>query len=503
MAMEREASVVKKVTRWLAALGTAMVLCGQLASVSKAGDGIWTQTSLCRWNCDYVREILVSASDASTVYANLDYENLYRSADSGTHWESIGIPKGSEKVIDLEISDQDSQYLYAVVRMPSYKAVYATTDGGDSWVPTTLRTTAGIGDLTAIAVDPNDEETVYVGGDATLHKTTDGGLTWTLLTTQLGFNTRLIVIDPSDSDVVYVFNGGDELYRSSNGGQAFSVVCTMQSLTLKAIGCEVDGDAVLYAVGEGWGLFRSTDWGTSWTPTDLGEAGVDVIVDPTQPQNVYVRRGAGDAGCGANGVYASTDAGQTWRQLVEGMGPAFIRSLALSTQGPDTLFAGTAHGGIWKYTFGPASQEDFGISINHGATHTDSTDVTIALTARPGTSQMMVSNDGGFTEADWEPFVSEKDWTLEVYGGVAVPSTVYAKFKTVGKVSPVYQDHIVAATGGPVGGATSPAGRSVLSNSWRLVSGAFVAGLVVAWIWARTITRPHRTRVQTGSQRKP
>lgn len=91
------------------------------------------------------------------------------------------------------------------------------------------------------------------------------------------------------------------------------------------------------------------------------------------------------------------------------------------------------------------------ISINDGALFTNEITVTLSIGAEPDTTQMQVSNDGGFAGAEWEPFATQRSWTITAYGSYVLPRTVYAKFKTQGQISSVYQDDIILDVTPPVG----------------------------------------------------
>ena len=119
-------------------------------------------------------------------------------------------------------------------------------------------------------------------------------------------------------------------------------------------------------------------------------------------------------------------------------------------------------------------QPEYGLSINEGALFTNKITVTLTLPANPHTAQMMVSNDGGFAGAQWEPYATHKEWQITQYGAYVIPRIVYAKYKdTEGVISGVYQDDIILDVTAPNSSITnlsrigvSPSARvSTLSNS--------------------------------------
>ena len=70
----------------------------------------------------------------------------------------------------------------------------------------------------------------------------------------------------------------------------------------------------------------------------------------------------------------------------------------------------------------------FGVSINNAAVWTDAVAVNLSLPAAPSTAKMMISNDGGFQGAVWEPYNSQKAWTLDTFVGDPVTMIVYVRF---------------------------------------------------------------------------
>jgi hypothetical protein len=64
---------------------------------------------------------------------------------------------------------------------------------------------------------------------------------------------------------------------------------------------------------------------------------------------------------------------------------------------------------------------------------------------------MIVSNDGGFAGAAWEPFRSSRSWTITSYGQTPLPRTVYVKFLSGGSISGLYQDDIIFDPNPPTG----------------------------------------------------
>ena len=62
---------------------------------------------------------------------------IYRSIDGGANWSQLtsGLPNGSTRRVEIAISPQDANYLYAVYSdaTQALEGVYQSTDGGDTW----------------------------------------------------------------------------------------------------------------------------------------------------------------------------------------------------------------------------------------------------------------------------------------------------------------------------------------------------------------------------------
>jgi sugar lactone lactonase YvrE len=97
-------------------------------------------------------------------------------------------------------------------------------------------------------------------------------------------------------------------------------------------------------------------------------------------------------------------------------------------------------------------QSEYGMTINDGALYTRQTDVRLTISARPGTAEMQVSNDGGFSGATWEPYTSHRAWQITRYRHEEITRLVYIRFRDVdGNISGLYLDDIILDVNAPHG----------------------------------------------------
>jgi hypothetical protein len=109
---------------------------------------------------------------------------------------------------------------------------------------------------------------------------------------------------------------------------------------------------------------------------------------------------------------------------------------------------------------------EYNLSVNNGALFTNNISVYLSNGAKPFTSQMSISNDGGFAGAIWEPYSAHKEWQITQYGNYVIPRVVYIKYKdNDGNISSVYQDDIILDVTPPIGSIQIVPNTNVASES--------------------------------------
>jgi photosystem II stability/assembly factor-like uncharacterized protein len=264
---------------------------------------------------------------------------------------------------------------------------------GDTWVPIGPPGASYVG---ALAIEPLTPTTIYASStpDHTIFKSTDSGSSWTALTPLPVGGITELAIDPHTPTTLYVgwLNG-------------FSGV-----------------------------LFKSTDGGASWSPTGAGHGAGNasaLVINPRNPATVYFAQGADPPYL--SGVFKTTDGGLTWTTATVGLpDPAFVVTMAIDPQAPDTLYAAMGAGhGVYKTTDGGVSWAAAGLaapiaSVNSlvVAPGTPATVYAAVPTSVERFSTVYKSTDGGTT---WTPF---QNTSPDLITTLAVdpqdPTTLYA-----------------------------------------------------------------------------
>ncbi len=227
------------------------------------------------------------------------------------------------------------------------------------------------GRIIDIVLDPINRSTWYVAAaSGGVWKTTNAGTSWKPIFDRYGsYSIGCLAIDPHNRFVVWVGTGennsqrsvgyGDGLYKSIDGGKSFQCVGLKQSEHIGKILIDPRNSNVVYVASQGplWaaggdrGLYKTTDGGTSLKCIlEISEnTGVsDIQFDPRNPNTIYAtayqrRRHVWTLidGGPESAIYKSTDAGKTWRKITKGLPSVDLGriGLAVSPVKPDVVYA--------------------------------------------------------------------------------------------------------------------------------------------------------------------
>ncbi len=227
------------------------------------------------------------------------------------------------------------------------------------------------GRIADVAVDPTNRSVWYVAtASSNVWKTENRGTTWTpIFDDYPSYSTGAIAIDPGDANVIWLGTGentsqrsvgwGDGVYKSLDGGRSWTNTGLRTSEHIGKILIDPRNSDVAYAAAMGglWapggerGLYKTVDGGATWEAAlEISEhTGIaDVHFDPRDPDVLYAvayqrRRHVGVlvAGGPESGVWKSTDGGETWRDITDGLpsGDLGRIALAVSPVDPDVVYA--------------------------------------------------------------------------------------------------------------------------------------------------------------------
>ena len=295
--------------------------------------------------------IAVSPNYASdnTVFAGAWNGGVYRSTNGGSSWINVGFPYTTVRSLSLSPNYAVDNTVFAATQGIG---VRKSANGGSSWIEVNTGLTTD--DVLSIAVSPNyaSDNTVFAGtGGRGVAKSTDGGANWTEFRGGLqntGINS--IAVSPNyafDNTVFAGTNGG--VHKSTNGGSSWTYIGPGTVIRSVALSPDFASDNTVFTGTEYPSkVFKSTNGGSSWVETSLINSNVysfafspNYAVDNTvvaATQGIDTRR--------------STDGGVTWTAIDDSLYVSG-RSVALSPDyaSDNTVFAGTWGDGVFSYTF--------------------------------------------------------------------------------------------------------------------------------------------------------
>jgi uncharacterized repeat protein (TIGR01451 family) len=158
---------------------------------------------------------MASTSQNPQVLLAAGTPSLARSTDGGATWvaSTSGLPAGAF-VDKVAFAPSDPLVAYAAPRTNVSFGIYRSDDAGVTWSAANAQIADNI--IWSIAVDPTDARTVYVGANSFLWKTTNGGSSWTQLSS-LPLLATALAVDPDNHRIVYA-SSTSAVSRSIDGG---------------------------------------------------------------------------------------------------------------------------------------------------------------------------------------------------------------------------------------------------------------------------------------------
>ena len=330
----------------------------------------------------------VNPNDRANYYVGVASGGVWKTDNAGTTWTPVFEKENSYSIGAVTLDPKNPAVVWVgtgennAQRSVGYgDGVYKSEDGGKSWKNMGLKTSEHIG---KIVIDPRDSNTVFVaaqgplwsaGGERGLYKTTDGGKTWKAVIT-VSENTGVsdVAIDPSNPDVMYAaaWMRRRHFYTLVNGGPESA-------------------------------MYKSTDGGNTWAklksglpPGDLGRIGI--AISPVDTNVVYATV---EASGNLSGIFRSKDQGATWEKMSPNIAQAmYYGNIITDPKDVDRLYIPNV---VFQVSDdGGKTQKPLGEKLKHVDNH------TIWIDPK-NTDYYLVGCDGGI----YESFDRGENWNFK------------------------------------------------------------------------------------------
>jgi photosystem II stability/assembly factor-like uncharacterized protein len=394
---------------------------------------------------DYDKDAYKIAIDELNI---LKAQNLYKNnLTIDRELEFVGPLNIGGRIVDIEFNPKNSNIVYAAA---ATGGVFKSIDKGLSWFPIfDDQPTLSIGD---IGVDPNNPDVIYVGtGEANgghnnfpglgIYKSIDAGVSWQFSGLDSSVSIGRIVVDPSNSNRVFVAavgsyftpNSQRGLFLSEDGGSSWEKSLFISDST-GAIDIVINPSnpkeiytamwervrrpnlrSRTHLYGPSGGIFKSSDGGISWEKLGpqnglpnpalkrIGRIGLAISKsDPSILYSIY------NDGSTPYGIYKTTDSGNNWistNNTIPGSGSFswYFGQIRVHPENPEVIFAldvslakSNGSGVSWEFSYGYDGPEQ--LHVDHHALAFDPENPNYIISGNDG--GINISYDGGVT---WSP----------------------------------------------------------------------------------------------------
>jgi photosystem II stability/assembly factor-like uncharacterized protein len=387
----------------------------------------------------------------------------------------IGPALMSGRITDIELHPVNNKIVYAGT---AGGGVWKSGDGGASFSPIFDEHIQSIG---CVTIDPNKpDQNIWVGTGETwtrnsvsmgdgIYKSSDGGQNWKNMGLPKSDRISSIIIDPKNSDIVWVgvlgalWGDSDErgIYKTIDGGKTWQKTFYIDNKT----GCsdliiDKNNPNVMYASfwefrRTGWsfssggnqsGLYKSVDGGKSWNKIQNGfpEGKLGRIAITVAPSNSNILYSVLETEKPEkNGLYRSDDAGANWKHLNSDFGlvvrPFYFSRIVVDPKNPDIVVKGGLSGSLSRdggKTFKSlgrmhADIHDIAFDMNDSNRMYCGTDGGVYRSWDGGSTMEMVSNIP--VSQFYHVSIDDKE-PYNVYGGLQDNGSWYGPTKSPGGV---------------------------------------------------------------------
>jgi photosystem II stability/assembly factor-like uncharacterized protein len=273
---------------------------------------------------------------------------------------------------DVRIHPADPNIVYVT---DAWAGIHKSTDRGQTWQPLNEGITSRTGPsgdavpIFCVTIDPSHPDILWAGTIEAngVYRSEDGGAHWELRINGISdfpsdhiVTFRSFAISPADSNTVFAAMevsrpGTDkvygQVYRTTDAGRYWRKVLQAGNL-FRRVEINPQDPRIIYAgtgIFDRWGerhegIFKSTDGGETWTQVNSGLANLTapyLAMDPVDPKVLYAATGGEPAfgGDPDGGVFKTVNGGQSWERLLRVPGWGVFGAVEVAPSNPQVVYA--------------------------------------------------------------------------------------------------------------------------------------------------------------------
>jgi photosystem II stability/assembly factor-like uncharacterized protein len=327
---------------------------------------------------DYPTDIAIDADDPDNLYLSCQSELIYKSTNRGYTWTGYSTNGDDNWIYALTVDPCNPSIIWGAADCyDNYSgsfhfAVARSTNGGSHWTFTSLGESGSWGGAAyCIALDPATCD-IYVGGvyaddygysRPRLLRSIDGGSHWIeidpdLTGRDITGSVITLAVNPINENIVYV--GGffsdrsseDEYYllKTADSGSNWTDAGAGISNVVYCLTIDPTSTNILYSGTYDQGIYKSVNSGASWNPAANGVRGRyiwDMLIAPPSSASLFASSNAG--------IFKTSDGGANWVDSHDGIIATAISAVVVAPSSPNVLYIGVDNDALYK-------SDDYGTS---------------------------------------------------------------------------------------------------------------------------------------------
>lgn len=280
--------------------------------------------------------------------------SLVNSLNRGKSWNYVENnldEDGPYAIFDLKVHPHNPNFLAILLGNPD--SVGISLDGGHTWNKTVKF------NLFSLALDPMNENVIYIAVGKRIEKSSDFGQTWTAGKAFANSFITSLEVDPMNPNIIYAGTFRDRVYKTENGGETWILQSSGIPQGKQVSGIRITiaptNSSVVFAASSLQGIFKSLDGGRNWSRKNNG-----IPLHGFFPRFLVADTGNSDVlfTVDGNNLFISQNAGEMWTRFPSTGLPldydfsppqtSAIRALVTTDSGR-TLLAVTK-AGVFEYT---------------------------------------------------------------------------------------------------------------------------------------------------------